>query len=43
LLDLSRPWVSRLYRALLVLLILGIAAGAAVRIDGRTVFEVLFG
>jgi len=43
LVDLQRRWVVRLYRAMLGLLVAGAAAGAVIRFDGRTLFQVLFG
>jgi hypothetical protein len=42
LVGLHRRWVVRLYRILLGLLTAGAAAGGLVRVDGRTLFEVLF-
>jgi hypothetical protein len=42
LLDLHRRWVVRLYRVMLALLAAGAAVGGLVRVDGRTLFEVLF-
>jgi hypothetical protein len=42
LVDLHRRWVIRLYRVMLGLLAAGAAAGALIRVDGRTLFEVLF-
>jgi hypothetical protein len=42
LVDLHRPWVVRLYRLMLGLLAAGVAGGALIRVDGRTLFEVLF-
>ncbi|MEW6472630.1 MAG: hypothetical protein AB1679_10190 [Actinomycetota bacterium] len=39
---LHRPWVIRLYRVMLGLLGAGLVAGARIRVDGRTLFEVLF-
>lgn len=42
LVGLHRRWVLRLYRLMLGLLVAGAAAGAVVRVDGRTLFEVFF-
>lgn len=42
LLDLRRRWVIRLYRVMLGLLAVGVAAGALVRVDGRSLIEVFF-
>lgn len=43
LVDLHRRWVIRLYWAVLVLLALGLAAGALIEVDdSRRLFEVLF-
>lgn len=42
LLDLRRRWVIRLYRAMLGLLVAGVAAAALIPVDGRTLLEVFF-